>query len=133
MSKTKLENFNKLEVNIEFKSIIDKYSNDCVEGLKRKSPKGIRRSKNYASGWTVQEANKYNKKKGDMFKQYGVRVWNATNYQLTHLLENGHLIVNKRNGVGWASAQPHIDVVYQSLKEPFTRAMQNAKKDVVIK
>lgn len=133
MSKTKLENFNKLEVNIEFKSIIDKFADDTVKGLKNKSPRGHRRSKTYASGWEVKTNNRQNKKKGSIQLSYGVTVWNATNYQLTHLLEKGHLIVNKKGGVGWASAKPHIDVVYQQIKEPFIRAMENAKKEVEIK
>ena len=133
MSKTKLENFNKLEVNIEFKEIIDKFANDTVKGLKSKSPRGYRRSKTYASGWEVKTNNRQNKKKGSIQLSYGVSVWNATNYQLTHLLEKGHLIVNKKGGVGWASAKPHIDVVYQQIKQPFIRAMENAKKEVEIK
>lgn len=133
MSKTKLENFNKLEVNIEFKEIIDKFADDTVKGLRNKSPRGHRRSKTYAQGWEIKEDNRYSKKKSGIQIAYGVRVWNATNYQLTHLLEKGHLIVNKKGGVGWASAKPHIDVVYNQIKEPFIRAMENAKKEVVIK
>ena len=51
------------------------------------------------------------------------KVWNATNWQLTHLLENGHVIVNKKNGVGWASAKPHIKPTYDDLKPKFVTAM----------
>lgn len=124
MSKTKLENFNKLEVNIKFKEVIDKYAKDTVQGLKRKSPVGRNsRSSHYRDGWTIVVIE----------PAYGVRVWNEDKYSLTHLLEKGHLIVNKRGGVGWASARPHIDVVYQQIKDPFIRAMENAKKEVEIK
>lgn len=134
MSKTKLENFNKLEVNIKFKEVIDKYAKDTVQGLKRKSPVGRNsRSSHYRDGWTIVVDDKFTKRKTGIELAYGVRVWNATKYQLTHLLEKGHLIVNKKGGVGWASAKPHIDVVYQQIKEPFIRAMENAKKEVVIK
>lgn len=133
MSKTKLENFNELDVKIEFKSIIDKYAKDCADGIKRKSPRGRSKNKAYADGWGVEEITKYTKKKKDTFSQYGMRVYNATKYNLTHLLENGHIIANKKNGVGWASARPHIEVVYQAIKEPFIKAMENAKKEVEIK
>lgn len=133
MSKTKLENFNGIEVKIDFKPIIDKYSKECAEEIKNKSPRGRSRNKKYADGWTVQEITKYTKVNKDTYSKYGCRVYNATKYNLTHLLENGHIIANKRNGVGWASARPHIDVVYQSIKDPFVRAMENAKKEVEIK
>ena len=64
---------------------------------------------------------------------YSVRVWNHTDWQLTHLLENGHLIVNKKKGVGWASAHPHIDKAFKSVKNKFIKAMQNVDTKVDIK
>lgn len=125
MSNIKLEHFNRLTAKIDFNKIVDKYAEDCAKDLKRISPRGVRRSNTYAQGWTTRVI--FSSDHG-----YGVEVWNATNYQLTHLLENGHQIVNKRGGVGWASAQPHIDIAYQNIKRPFERAMQKAKIDVEI-
>lgn len=122
----KLNNFHEIKAGIKYKSIIDKFSKDAVNGLKRSSPKGNRRTNTYAMGWTIKADD--SRRSG-----YGVVVWNATNYQLTHLLENGHIIANKKGGVGWASARPHIDKVYQGFKPAFIRAMENAKINIEIK
>lgn len=121
-----IKSFNEITVDIKFKDIVDKYSKDCAEYLKRTSPRGHRRSKTYASGWGVKVDERAK-------KEYEVIVWNETNYRLTHLLENGHLITNKRGGVGWASPKPHIGNAYQHIKEPFIRAMEKVNIDVDIK
>lgn len=118
----KLENFNGLKVDIDYQPIIDKFGEDTAKYLMRTSPRGRRRSKTYAQGWEFKVDRKTK-------QNYGGLVWNATNYQLTHLLENGHLIVNKIGGVGWASPVPHIDKAYQTIKGPFERAMENAEID----
>lgn len=119
-----IEDFKGFKGSIDFDSVVDEYAEKCVGELKASSPKGkYHRQKPYAEGWATKKGKK---KKGE----YEVVVWNATNYQLTHLLENGHLIVNKRNGVGWASARPHIDKAYRSVKGPFERAMEQAKINI---
>lgn len=118
----KLDNFKGLKFTIDMKTPIYKYSNKCQQIVKALSPNGIRKSKKYRDGWVVDLSEDRN----------GVviaKIWNKDNYQLTHLLENGHLIVNKRNGTGWASAKPHIEMAYQQVREPFIQAM----KDIVIK
>lgn len=50
----------------------------------------------YAKGWTVTK------------KDGGYVVHNKTDYQLTHLLENGHVIRNKYGEYGRAPAFRHI-------------------------
>lgn len=52
---------------------------ESVAKLRNTSPKGA--SGRYARGWTV-------KKDGNL----GRTVYNKTDYQLTHLLENGHVV-----------------------------------------
>lgn len=126
MANIRLENFTGLSADIDYQSIIDKFGNDTASYLVRSSPRGRRRNKTYAQGWEF----KVDKKTKD---NYGGKVWNATNYQLTHLLENGHLIVNKIGGVGWASPQPHIDEAYQRIKYPFLKAMEQVEIKVDIK
>ena len=64
-----------------------------VEKLKNTSP---RKTGKYASGWKV-------KKQG----QSELVVYN-TRYQLTHLLENSHVIRNKKGTYGRTEAHPHI-------------------------
>lgn len=70
---------------------------DSVQKLKNTSPK---KTGSYAKGWTT-------KKSGDM----DVIVHNKTDYQLTHLLENGHVIKNKKGTYGRTHGIKHIQPV----------------------
>lgn len=119
-SNIKLSSFSGLKVDVKYQNIIDKFGNDTAKYLVRTSPRGQRRNKTYAEGWEFL----VDKKRAN---SYGGKVWNATNYQLTHLLENGHLIVNKKGGVGWASPIPHIDPAYERIKKPFINAMEQVE------
>lgn len=78
---------------------IKKTAAESVKKLKNTSPK---KSGEYAKGWRV-------KKLGDK----DVIVHNATHYQLTHLLENGHVVRNRKGEYGRAPAHPHIKDVEQ--------------------
>lgn len=78
---------------------INKISKESVSKLKSTSPK---KSGSYASGWAV-------KKEGEM----DAVVYNRTDYQLTHLLENGHVIRNKKGTYGRTSGRKHIAPVEQ--------------------
>ena len=110
-------------VTAQMKELLDEYSEtveevvedaakttakECVNELKNTSPKG---PKGYARSWTS--------KKHDG----GWVVYNKEHYRLTHLLENGHAIVNqfgKQPGrVGPAGGKPHILPVEQSGIEEF--------------
>lgn len=71
--------------------VIDKMSDDVVTELKKTSPVGERGK--YSKGWT--------KKKADDFKGYNIH---NKQYQLTHLLNNGHATVNG----GWVNGDGHI-------------------------
>lgn len=67
---------------------------ETVQRLKNTSPK---KYGDYASGWKV------SKKQGA-----DLVVHNATDYRLTHLLENGHEIVNKKGSYGRTTPIKHI-------------------------
>ena len=67
---------------------------ETVQKLKNSSP---RKDGSYASGWKV------SKKQGA-----DLVVHNATDYQLTHLLENGHVVRNKKGTYGRTRAIKHI-------------------------
>lgn len=71
---------------------------ESVAKLRNTSPKGA--SGRYARGWTV-------KKDGKL----GRVVYNKTDWQLTHLLENGHIIKNQFGTYGRAPAIKHITPV----------------------
>ncbi len=83
---------------------------EAKEELKQTSPKKTGR---YSKGWTVKKDRK-NK------SYYTVKVWNRTDYQLTHLLEFGHAT---RNG-GRTKAIPHIRPVEEKYKEKFERQIK---------
>ena len=81
---------------------ISKTAKDAVRDLHNAHPSGSGKygswDKAYNKGWTVMQTKrdkKYHKK---------ATIHNATNYQLTHLLEKGHA---KQNG-GRTRAFPHI-------------------------
>ena len=76
---------------------------ETKEMVKDLSPK---QSGNYAEGWTMTRT-----KKGYASKLIGgctVIIKNAKHYQLTHLLENGHVIRNKKGTYGRVAARKHI-------------------------
>lgn len=98
---------------VQMEAILEDYSQDVarvtvksmngvamasVNKLRSASPVGYTGA--YAKGWQV--------KKIDKMTQI---VHNATNYQLTHLLENGHVIRNARGTYGRAPAHKHIEPV----------------------
>ena len=73
---------------------IDRVAKESVQKLRNTSP---RKTGSYSKGWGT-------KKEGDM----DVVVYNRTDYQLTHLLENGHVIRNKKGTYGRTSGIKHI-------------------------
>lgn len=129
MSNIKLSDFKGFSIEIDYKGIIDEYAEKSQKLLGLYSPKrSHRRNNNYASTWAIKPSSKTKNN-----KKYGAVVWNEKNYRLTHLLENGHLIVNKKGGVGWASANPHIDRVFRLVEQPFINAMERARVDITDK
>lgn len=76
----------------------DKVAQQAVQKLQNTSPKRPGGG-SYAAGWTYKQTPD------------GGVVHNATDYQLTHLLENGHVIRNKYGTYGRAPAHEHIKPV----------------------
>lgn len=85
------------EVQDSTKNGINNVAKESVQKLRNTSPV---KTGSYAKGWGT-------KKQGDM----DVVVHNRTDYQLTHLLENGHVIRNKKGTYGRAPAHKHIKPV----------------------
>lgn len=81
-----------------------------VKELKSTSPKG--RRGRYGRGWAVKET------KGS-FGYTQLTIHNKKDYQLTHLLENGHLIRNKTGTYGRTKARPHIKPVELMVQDKF--------------
>ena len=80
---------------------IQRVGRESVKKLRNVSPK---RTGSYARGWRLKTL----KMSGNVTD---VVVHNATDYSLTHLLEKGHVIRNKKGTFGRAPAHPHIKPV----------------------
>lgn len=83
---------------------IDVVSKAAVNKLKNTSPKRAKNGGRYAKGWTA-------KKERGSGGIYTVTVHNKTDYQLTHLLENGHVVRNKYGTYDRAPGIKHIKPV----------------------
>jgi len=120
---------------LDVKDLLNEYSLDIQEGidkeaqeiakqavieLKATSPKRPKSGK-YARGWRV------NTKKGRGF--INCTVHNATNWQLTHLLENGHRIMRNGEKVGVADAKVHIRPVEQKVINQYQQDVEKLIKN----
>ena len=98
------------KVNDALEKAADSVAEESVGKLQNTSP---RRSGAYASGWTV---------KKESSKE--VIVHNSDHYQLTHLLENGHVVRNKKGTYGRAPAHKHIKPVETWANNEFQRLIK---------
>lgn len=79
--------------------------------------KGLHKTGRYASGW------RYRKGRGWKGKMPGFTVYNETDYQLTHLLEFGHAIVNGKGYYGRTLGIPHIKPAERYAEEMIMRRL----------
>ncbi len=86
---------------------IAEVSKEAVQKLRNTSP---HKTGSYAKGWGA-------KKEGDM----DVIVYNRTDAPLTHLLENGHVIKNKKGTYGRTRAIKHIAPVEEWASDELPR------------
>lgn len=93
----------------------DKVSKEAVKELKQTSPRrvGKTRKNPYWKGWSKKKDTKSKRK-------YVIKIYNKTNYQLTHLLEYGHAT---KNG-GRTKAQPHIKKVEEKYSELYEKDLK---------
>ena len=102
------------KVNDVLKKSANQTADEAVDKLKNTSP---RKSGAYASGWAVKKEHN-----GDVI------VHNSTNYQLTHLLENGHVVRNKKGTYGRAPAHKHIKPVETWANKEYQRKIEEGLK-----
>lgn len=79
-------------------------ANECKKKVAEKSPKSKGKgAKKYAKGWAIK------KEKHRLYTVY--IIYNKNKPSLTHLLENGHIIKNKKDGktYGRTDEYPHIE------------------------
>ena len=119
--------FKDFKVKLNYSKILKKYGEKTVNTLHDISPSSNRpgRKTPYKDGWIAQE--------GTYRTGERVTVWNRTNWQLTHLLENGHFITNRRGGIAWSSPQPHIRPTFEKFKPRFISEMRKVEITTIIK
>ena len=96
----------------DVKTSVQDSAKSCVKDLKENSPK---LTGEYAKGWRVKNAY-------ESATDIRVQVYNKTDYQLTHLLEDGHAKVSG----GTVPGTPHIGPAAE-------KASEKLEKDVLIK
>lgn len=124
--KTSIDNLDKafMDVLNEYKNACDenaeeaiKYTaKEAVQELRKANPAGSGRYgswKAYNKGWTVMQT------KRDKRDHKSATVHNKDHYQLTHLLEKGHALVQG----GRAKAFPHIAPVAEQAEEKLVKRM----------
>lgn len=79
---------------------IEKVAKEAVQKLKNTSPK---KTGDYARGWKVKRERGHG--------SIATLIVHNKEYQLTHLLENGHIVRNKKGTYGRAPAIKHIKPV----------------------
>ena len=124
---------NTSSVSVQMKDILDRYGREakkaidasaeetagmCVQQLKNNSPK--RQGKGggaYARSWTVKKEGH-----GDIADYI---VHNSKHYQLTHLLENGHVIRNKKGTYGRTHGVKHIAPAAEAAEQRFESSVRS--------
>ena len=121
-----MANYNSL---IDIKSILNEYSNDIQEGITEKAIQIAEQGKNelrsnsprrtgaYSKGWRV------DKRQGRGYVH--TTIYNATNWQLTHLLEKPHLLRNGRK----STPKIHIAPVEEKCIAEFQRDVEQIIKN----
>lgn len=94
---------------------IEKVAKESVRKLKNTSPKRPGHGE-YARGWTI----KREKGRGNI----ATLIVHNKQYQLTHLLENGHVVVNKYGTYGRAPAKKHIKPVEEEANTELPREIE---------
>ena len=101
----------------DYEGAAKEISQECVQRLKAVKWK-TNTGKRYSATWTL----KRDKHSGGHLGTWIVH--NSKNYQLMHLLENGHIVVNKHGVVGRASAHKHIEPVYEWAQEELVHQIE---------
>ena len=86
---------------------LDRVARESVKRLRQTSPK---KTGSYAKGWALKKITS-----SELTEE--VVVHNRTDYQLTHLLENGHRIVNAKGEWGRVNGIKHIKPVEEWANE----------------
>lgn len=119
-----IDEFNKLTIDLDYDSIIIDNAKACCQEIVEYCKN--RKWTDYAKGWVVDmiRPNRKNKNSKGKNSVAAAVIHNKNHYQLTHLLEKGHLIVNKVGGIGFAAPFPHIRPAYDKYSYEFYTDMK---------
>lgn len=118
---------------IDINSILNEYSYDIQEGITETAFKVAEDGKNklrvtspkrtgkYRKGWRV------DKRQGKGYVH--ATIYNATDWQLTHLLEKPHVIRNQHGTWGTSKPQVHIEPVEQECIQAFQKNVEQVIKN----
>lgn len=99
----------------DINDIVEQSANEaaeiCTRQLRNTSPRRAGRGQHYANGWTMKPIRSGN--------LVSFTVYNRTKPQLTHLLENGHVVRNKKGTYGRAPAIKHIEPAEEAAIQKF--------------
>jgi len=95
------------EVAEDVKKSVKSAAKTCVDVLQQTSPKDTR---DYATGWAKKTAY-------ESPNDIRMQIYNKTDYQLTHLLEDGHAKVSGGRVDGKPHIQPAADQAAEILEE----------------
>lgn len=118
---------------LDINDLLNEYSYDIQEGIKEAAFKVAEDGKNklkvtspkrtgsYRKGWRV------DKRSGTGYVH--ATIYNATNWQLTHLLEKPHVIRNQYGTWGTSKPQVHIEPVEKECIEAYKRDVEQVIKN----
>lgn len=120
-----MSNINIDQLADEITNIITQYGNDIIESVDKsgknianKAVKALKETSpkdkgDYAKGWKVTKDQEF-------AESPHYTIHNKTHYQLTHLLENGHVT---KNGVR-TRKYPHIKIVEEQVIDEYEQAVE---------
>lgn len=118
---------------IDIKDILEEYSKDIQESIKEAAEKVAEEGKNELRATSPKHTGKYRKGwRVDKRSGYGYvhnTIYNATDWQLTHLLEKPHVIRNKYGDWGTSKPKVHIAPVEEKCIREFKKDVEQIIKN----
>lgn len=118
---------------IDINSILNEYSSEVQEGITEAALKVAENGKNKLKVTSPKKTGSY-RKGWRVDKRHGkgyvhATIYNATNWQLTHLLEKPHAIRNQYGTWGTSKPQVHIEPVEQECIRAFEKDVEQVIKN----
>ena len=104
----------------EINSVLESYGEEVAENVEEIATEVAKLSGKYTKDWTYKNQSK----KGKALKI----IYNRKHYQLTHLLEFGHVVKGgtwRRMTIGNSKAFPHIGKVEEEITEAFQKGVMD--------